>query len=195
MVTSGCPAHAARSKFDDMGRECGPVWCFQRFGKSLTELPDGRIIEIAGEHEDYYDPDFCIYNDVIVHHADGTFDIYGYPRAVFPPTDFHTATLIGNEIVIIGNLGYGSERNLDKTPVYRLNCDTLEIQFAETSGESPNWICKHRAELVGPRCIKISGGNIAAKVAEGETFFDNSAVFVLNVDSLEWTKEARPTDS
>ena len=44
----------------------GPVWCFSRFGTSLTELPDGRFVQIGGEHEDFYDPDFCIYNDVTV---------------------------------------------------------------------------------------------------------------------------------
>src|SRR5262245_20211093 len=71
-----------------------PVWCFQRFGQSITQLPDGRIIEIGGEHEDHYDPDFCIYNDVVVHRGDGAFDIFGYPEDVFPPTDFHTATLV-----------------------------------------------------------------------------------------------------
>ena len=39
-----------------------PVWCFSRFGATYTKLPDGRVICIGGEHEDGYDPDFCIYN-------------------------------------------------------------------------------------------------------------------------------------
>ena len=43
-----------------------PVWCFTRFGMTQTYLPDGRLICIGGEHEDSYDPDFQIYNDVIV---------------------------------------------------------------------------------------------------------------------------------
>jgi hypothetical protein len=30
----------------------GAVWCAQRFGQSLSFLPDGRVIQIAGEHED-----------------------------------------------------------------------------------------------------------------------------------------------
>jgi hypothetical protein len=41
---------------------------------SLTLLPDGRAIQIGGEHEDYYDPDFCIYNDVFVHEPDRSID-------------------------------------------------------------------------------------------------------------------------
>ena len=43
----------------------GPFWSWQRFGRTSTALPDGRVIHIAGEHEDSYDPDFCIYNDVL----------------------------------------------------------------------------------------------------------------------------------
>ena len=39
-----------------------PVWCFIRNGSTLTKLPNGRIVCIGGEHEDHYDPDFCIYN-------------------------------------------------------------------------------------------------------------------------------------
>ena len=49
----------------------GPFWSWQRFGRTSTPLPDGRIIHIAGEHEDYFDPDFCIYNDVVVEYAGG----------------------------------------------------------------------------------------------------------------------------
>jgi len=31
--------------------------------------------------------------------------IYGYPKGVFPPTDFHTVTLVGHKIIVIGCLG------------------------------------------------------------------------------------------
>src|SRR5690242_19887179 len=41
----------------------GPIWNFDRMGATRTPHPDGRMICIAGEHEDSYDPDFCIYND------------------------------------------------------------------------------------------------------------------------------------
>ena len=44
----------------------GPTWCFSRFGQSETVLPDSSRVLIAGEHEDWYDPDFHIYNDVVV---------------------------------------------------------------------------------------------------------------------------------
>jgi hypothetical protein len=59
-----------------------------------------------GEHEDHYDPDFFIHNDVVVRTPDGEVAIYGYPTEVFLPTDFHTATLLPASIVLIGSLGY-----------------------------------------------------------------------------------------
>lgn len=43
-----------------------PIWCFARFGATHTYLPDERLVCIGGEHEDHYDPDFQIYNDVVV---------------------------------------------------------------------------------------------------------------------------------
>ena len=61
-----------------------PVWCNQRFGQTRTviTLNGGcTLIFIGGEHEDSYDPDFMIYDDVIVEtRADNqptTFNIYG----------------------------------------------------------------------------------------------------------------------
>lgn len=90
--------------------EAGPGWCFERFGQTTTMLADGREVMIAGEHEDSYDPDFFIYNDVVVREPDGKITIYGYSKEVFPPTDFHTATLVQGAIVLIGSLGYMEER-------------------------------------------------------------------------------------
>ncbi|MEO0989609.1 MAG: hypothetical protein AAFX00_01520, partial [Pseudomonadota bacterium] len=48
-----------------------PVWSFDRFGTSYTRLPDSRWVAIAGEHEDHYDPDFCIYDDVTIFDGKG----------------------------------------------------------------------------------------------------------------------------
>ncbi|MDC0721783.1 hypothetical protein [Nannocystis bainbridge] len=58
----------------------GPCWCFDRFGQSATELPDGRTIYVAGVHEDPSDPGFHRYNDVVVRHPDDRCEIFGYPR-------------------------------------------------------------------------------------------------------------------
>src|SRR5262249_36012233 len=91
MIRSGISAYEAGVLFSVGNKFDGtynPIWCAQRFGQSLTFLSDGRIVQIAGEHEDGYDPDFCIYNDVFVHAGVGSVVIYGYPESVFPPTDF-----------------------------------------------------------------------------------------------------------
>ncbi|MBR0345167.1 MAG: ankyrin repeat domain-containing protein, partial [Rudaea sp.] len=77
MVVSGVSGYEAENRFTERtahGRE--PVWCAQRFGQSITFLADGRVIQIGGEHEDSYDPDFCIYNDVFVHEIDGSFRMF-----------------------------------------------------------------------------------------------------------------------
>ena len=117
--------------------QSGPGWCFDRMGQSSNSLPDGRVIFIAGEHEDSYDPDFYIYNDVVIQHPDGRIDLFGYPREIFPPTDFHSATVMGDQIIIIGNLGYPNDRHPDKTQVLSLNLKSFEISTVNTSGEMP----------------------------------------------------------
>ncbi len=127
--------------------DAGPGWCFDRFGQSTNQLLDGRSVFIAGEHEDHYDPDFYIYNDVVVQHPDGRIDIFGYPREVFPPTDFHSATLAGNRIVLIGNLGYPEQRRAGETPVLILDLETFAISAMPTSGTPPGWIHAHKATL------------------------------------------------
>ncbi len=146
MIRSGGNAYFARKHFNDDGIRDGPVWCFERFGKSINLLPDGRIIEIAGEHEDHYDPDFNIYNDVVVHHGDGNFDIYAYPKDIFPPTDFHSATVVGLCIYIIGNMGYPEDRRAGATPVFKLDTNTLAIDAVTTTGTSPGWISMRKAK-------------------------------------------------
>src|SRR5439155_18625462 len=102
MIRSGINAYRAAERYDnnaDLKRS--PVWCAQRFGQSITRLLDGRIVQVAGEHEDSYDLDFSIYNDVFVHETGGMIHIFGYPESVFPATDFHTATLVGEQIFLI----------------------------------------------------------------------------------------------
>ncbi|MDO8802932.1 MAG: ankyrin repeat domain-containing protein [Elusimicrobiota bacterium] len=188
MVTSGATAYAARTHFDGQRIYDKPVWCFRRFGKSINELPDGRIVEIAGEHEDHYDPDFYIYNDVIVHQADGTFDIFGYPKKVFPPTDFHTATLAGKFIYIIGSLGYKEARQLGRTQVYRLDSETLKIEKVQTSGDSPGWISRHKATYSEENKIRIRGGKVWASNNVSESYTDNSGEYILDLNTLFWNK-------
>ena len=161
----------------------GPTWCFDRFGQSTTVLADGRTILIAGEHEDSYDPDFYIYNDVVIVAPNGDVAIYGYPRDVFPPTDFHSATLFGDAIVIVGSLGYHDERTVGTTPVYRLALATKAIEPIATTGEPPGWIHKHTATLTGTLLI-ISGGIIETD----DSLEENIDEWALDLATSRWER-------
>lgn len=184
MVKLRYSAYGARHHYRDT-EEADPVWSFNRYGQSITLLPDGRVIEIAGEHEDYYDPDFYIYNDVVVSDGDGGFTIYGYPRDVFPPTDFHTATLVDDQIYIIGNLGYPWDRVIDETPVYCLNGHTFVITKLVTSGQQPGWISNHQAMLTNNQ-IHVTGGNRWVLQGDHLEYGENDTEFVLDLNDLSW---------
>lgn len=189
MVRCNGNAWKARSQFGDTESfKDQPVWCYERFGKSITAIGNGEFIEIAGEHEDSYDPDFCIYNEVFHHKGAGEFTIFQYPRDIFSPTDFHTATLVDEFIYIIGNLGYYQDRAYGTTPVYRLNIENFRMEKLETKGSLPGWISHHSAGLSGSSIIRIQGGEILEEVEGKEKGRINTFDFELNLDTLHWTK-------
>lgn len=188
LVRTRHSAYSANKAFDGPSPfEAGPMWCFERFGKSQTALPDGRVVHIGGEHEDHYDPDFFIYNDVTVVGSDGSIEILGYARDVFPPTDFHSATLAGNAIVIVGCLGYPERRIVGRTPVYQLALETMTITRVETSGESPGWLQRHSAKLSDDgRAIVVRGGE--AWVGDKRTVQENIDAWSLEIATGRWTR-------
>jgi len=165
-----------------------PIWCFSRFGTSFTELPDGKFVQIGGEHEDYYDPDFYIYNDVIVHERSGRLQILGYPKDVFPPTDFHSATYSEGNIYIIGGLGYHGSRIFGTTPIYRLKCQTWKIDRFPSVGDNPGWIYKHKASLAGPGFLVVSGGQVCKEIDGKEQHIENREKFRLDLSNGKWTR-------
>ncbi|KAM7197590.1 hypothetical protein V8F33_005556 [Rhypophila sp. PSN 637] len=103
-------------------KSCIRFWGFNREGQTKTTVPGNgissdRVIFIGGEYEDWYDPDFMIYNDVVAFHIyrdaasekehpsniiaithrpgdeqPNEISVYGYPANEFLPTDCHTAT-------------------------------------------------------------------------------------------------------
>jgi hypothetical protein len=164
----------------------GPYWSWDRFGRTSTALPDGRIVHVAGEHEDYYDYDFCIYNDVVVEHPDGRLEFHLYPQDVFPPTDFHTATLVGEDILLIGSLGYRDLRRLGETQVLRLNTRNFHVEPVETSGGGPGWISRHRTEWIDDNRLLVLGGSI--ETAEG--YGPNEKLFALDLATMSWQSVA-----
>lgn len=196
MVETGYSAWEAREEFGCTNKlREGPIWCFQRHGMSSTLLPDGRVVHIGGEHEEYFDPDYCIYNDVVVKHPNGEIDIYGYPMNFFQPSHYHSATLVDNNIYIIGSLGYQQDRVLGETRVFVLDCDTFEMKKLNTKGENPGWIYEHSSEYIQEKnCLRIEKGKIITFDTDTEgnsendknVYEENQEVFLLNLTTKQW---------
>jgi ankyrin repeat protein len=182
MIRAGISAYEASSAFEFPGEGGAATWCAKRYGQTTTELADGRVVQIGGEHEDFYDADFCIYNDVFVHVAGGEVEIFGYPEEVFPPTDFHTATLVSKHIYVIGSLGYSGTRRFAETPVFRLDTESMRMERLTTTGSAPGWIYKHRADLISATAIRVTGGFCVNDGGE----VPNDAEFIFDLATLHW---------
>ncbi|MFN7020206.1 MAG: hypothetical protein ACK4WH_02610 [Phycisphaerales bacterium] len=206
MVRSGEGPYSVRQRLGLEGNysECGedgvcrrpePDWCFQRMGMTRTAMADGRIICIGGEHEDWYDPDFCIYNEVVVLRPaagreavttdSGEVEIYGYPEEVFAPTDFHSATLVDGRIYVIGRVGYGEARAPGTTPIVTVETEGYRISAVSASGACPGWINSHHASFdAGTHAIIVRGGKVLRPGA-GQ-FEPNHAAHRLRLADLRW---------
>lgn len=160
-----------------------PYWCFKRFGQTKTVLADGTIVYIAGEHEDHYDPDFFIYNDVVVTSPNGEISIYGYSLSDFPATDFHSATLVGDQIVLIGSLGYPDYRDAAQTQVLILDTKDWSIQHQLTTN-SPGWISRH--EVVYDTQRKVIRVTNIQKWTEEQDLTDDFSTWELDLSSWNW---------
>ncbi len=164
-----------------------PIWCFSRYGQSETLLADGSIIYIGGEHEDSYDEDFYIYNDVIIVRPTGKVEVFGYPTDVFPPTDFHSATLYKDKIYIIGALGYADQNTHMNTQVHTLDINDLSIKTVRTKGIGPKHLWKHKAILSEEDKVIICSGG---KVSDGsaDNYIENTDKWAFHIGSCSWEK-------
>lgn len=188
LIDSNISAYRGNKYFDGPSSYDGnPGWCFNRFGRTLTKLPDGTKILIAGEHEDHYDPDFFIYNDVVIARSDGRIEIFSYPETHFPPTDFHSATLIGNELILIGNLGYREQRRTGETQVYAFDIPSKRFRRVATTGDCPGWISSHKARRDERNGILIEGGKIDHG-PEGGGYLENFDTWRLDLDGWKWER-------
>jgi hypothetical protein len=193
LVRCRVSAYWANKEFEGPhSSEAGPCWCFRRFGQSKTKLPDGRVVLIGGEHEDFYDPDFYIYNDVVVRHPDGGIEIYGYPEEVFAPTDSHSATLLDDCIVVVGCLGYPQMRKYGTTPVYRLDLRSFSIRAMDCTGEAPGWLHKHDAAYVPQEnAIVFTGGLVERGDPDRPGLVENIDDWKLHLAERRWERLTR----
>lgn len=180
---SGYEAHQVLGT--KMKNKKSPCWSFNRFGQAEVELANGSKVFIAGEHEDHYDEDFFIYNDVVVQTPDNKLTIYCYPEDVFPPTDFHSATVMGDEVYIVGCLGHPESRKLGEVPIYVLDTNTYSIKCLESHGTKPDWLHDHRAELSKDGdALLIEGGKVLHK--SENYIIDNIDSWRFCLKSGEW---------
>lgn len=182
-------AWMANQHFDGpSSMEVGPAWCGQRFGQSRTALADGRAVSIGGEHEDYYDPDFFIYNDVIVESPDGALEVFGYPWEALGPTDFHSATLHGDHIVLVGCLDHPWRRAPGLTRVAAVDTRTWAAETWVTR-DGPGWIYQHRATLDDDgEGLRVEGGFV--ETGDGPRL-EQHDVWRLDLAAKTWTCVAR----
>ncbi len=180
MLRTGESSFAARRRIKGLPHG---VWTAERFGQTTTRLPDGHWVQIGGEHEDFYDSDFVIFSDVVVHGPGIEPRVFFYPDDIFPPTDFHSASLIEDAIWIIGGLGYQGTRKPGITPIYRLCLENFKITKIKTTGQEPGWINRHTAAVDGT-LITVSGG----KISDGEQYSDLVGIYEFDTEHHTWTR-------
>jgi hypothetical protein len=154
--------------------------------------PDLHIVvtdPLRPGHETTYYPGMAnlLMADVFVINKDGSIRIFVYPYSVFPPTDFHSATLVGDDIYIIGCLGYWPDRKKRPFPVYKLSIHDFHIEHVPTYGDMPASIYDHAARLVDEKTIEISEGKIQMVNGDNEIIEPNYKIYRLDVGTMRWT--------
>lgn len=170
---------AADAKAQIVGRQTateGPVWSFNREGRSATRLPCGGWILVGGQHGTARSPDHAIYNDVTYVAPHGAISHYIYPPRVFVPTFDHSATCVDSGVWIIGGRGYA--RDVAAASVLWLSLDDYSVNSIHTHGRSPGAVYGHTATLMDS-AIHISGGFHADGTALREAY-------VLDLSSRVW---------
>ncbi|MDO4250383.1 MAG: hypothetical protein Q4C68_02615, partial [Moraxella sp.] len=154
---------------------------------SQTLLPNGCVVLIGGEYEDFYDPQFAIYNDIIVIDPKGGVKVYAYPKDIFPPTDFHSAVLIGDAIWVIGGLGYIQDRQYDKTLIYKINIHNFEITKVDAINDIG--LIHHHIADVDNHQILVKEGEILVNIhplIDGEFSYKNMNTWAFDTKNLIW---------
>ena len=107
-------------------------------------------------------------------------------RSFSLPTDFHSATLIGDYIYIVGGLRYVDMRRSGETWVYRLHTDEMTIERVATEGDAPGWIFRHEANFdVRTGEIVTHGGKICV---EPNAIEPNIGVHAFSPKTGRWRK-------
>jgi len=122
----------------------------------------------------------------VVLHANGRIDILGYPAEVFPPTDFHTATLVGERIIIVETLDIRSSESQVRPLSWFLMFQPRRFG-CETLGYPPGWIHSHDALLEeGGVSILIRRGKLD-RGGEDTSLVENIDDWRLHLSDWRWS--------
>lgn len=102
--------------------------------------------------------------------------------------DFHSATLVGAQIWVVGSLGYADRRRHGVTQVCRLELATMAMTRLETTGEAPGWLHKHEA-MLEDGAIVIRGGLVEDD--HKRTLRENIDTWALDLGTLVWARRTR----
>src|SRR4030095_3708284 len=87
-------------------------------------------------------------------------------------------------IILIGNLGYQSDRRPGTTPVFILDLDSFRISTPKPLGTPPGWLFKHQATLsTDGHSILIAGGKLELSDDSGCENIDD---WLLHLDDFRW---------
>ncbi|WP_377154149.1 ankyrin repeat domain-containing protein [Roseateles sp. UC29_93] len=187
MVRSGLTGYQAANQFGaEACDRARPVWCADRMG-SVAHAPAGRPSGPDRWRTRGWIRSRLLHLQRCLRPSSrwSTADLR-VPESLFPPTDFHTATLVGDRIIVIGSLGYPSARAHGATQVFSLNIRDWHMERLTIAGEGPGWIHKHRAALSSDRDIVVTGGQVVTKVGDEESATLNTRPFTLDLDALRW---------
>lgn len=143
------------------------------------------------ESQDYYDPDFDIYNDVTIKYHDQdlkfSYEIWNYPESQFPPVYAHSTVYDDrtNQVYITGGLGTGDRQRKGVTEIYQLNLESKDIQQVETFGESPPCLHNHETKMWNYDLIEMKGGHIL----KNNIVIKNLYVWYFNLKTKTWLKQ------
>ena len=179
-----------------------PFWvaAHNRLGSSHVSIFNKYIdvIDIGGntaahdwkwyDYNDYYNPDFKIYNDVCIK-ADGLkkIELWSYPEEQFPPVYNHDTVYDKNMnlVYITGGLGLGERQRKNITEIYQLNLETKDIEHVDTLGESPPCLHNHHTKMWNYDLIEMRDGNI---LKNGKAI-KNLYVWYFNLKTKTWLKQ------
>ncbi|KAK9791169.1 hypothetical protein WJX73_004753 [Symbiochloris irregularis] len=152
----------------------------ERAGHSCTTLPDGRLLIFGG-----MDTGGKYHNDIwIMHPLRLTWHKLTKAVRGAPPKAraYHTATLVGNRVVVLG--GNNAKLHWALKEVYTLSIDTFtwKEHTSEVEGEAPSPRCGHSAVAHpdGRHLLVFGGGN-----SEAGNF--TSTLSILDTHTWRWT--------